>query len=104
MIENINLYYTNDLHSYFDHWSRVATFIKDKKEMCQSKNDSYFLFDIGDHIDRVHPITEATMGKANVELMNELDYDLVTLGNNEGVSLRSEERRVGKECRYRMAA
>jgi len=87
MIENINLYYTNDLHSYFDHWSRVATFIKDKKEMCQSKNDSYFLFDIGDHIDRVHPITEATMGKANVELMNELDYDLVTLGNNEGITL-----------------
>src|SRR5690625_191142 len=91
MIENIFLYYTNDLHSYFDHWSRVATFIKDKKEMCQMKHDSYFLFDIGDHMDRVHPITEATMGKANVELMNELDYDFVTLGNNEGITLSHQQ-------------
>src|SRR5690625_3440756 len=87
MIEDIYLYYTNDLHSYFDHWSRVATFLKDKKEMCRLKNNSYFLFDIGDHMDRVHPITEATMGRANIELMNELNYDLVTIGNNEGITL-----------------
>src|SRR5690625_1370355 len=91
MIENIYLYYTNDLHSYFDHWSRVATFLKDRKEICESKGDTYFLFDIGDHIDRVHPITEATMGKANIELLNGLDYDLVTIGNNEGITLSHQQ-------------
>src|SRR5690625_1403907 len=91
MIENIYLYYTNDLHSYFDHWSRVATFLKDQKEICKSKNDTYFLFDIGDHIDRVHPITEATMGKANIELLDGLEYDLVTIGNNEGITLSHQQ-------------
>src|SRR5690625_3829974 len=87
MIEKIYFNYTNDLHSYFEHWSRVATFIKDKQESRQLKNESFFLFDIGDHIDRVHPVTEATMGKANIELLNDLDYDVVTIGNNEGITL-----------------
>jgi len=41
--------------------------------------------DVGDFIDRWHPLTEATDGQANVELMNQLPYDLATIGNNEGV-------------------
>src|SRR5699024_8912734 len=47
--------------------------------------------DIGDHMDRVHPIAEAFMGKANVELMNDAGYDIATLGNNEGITLAHEE-------------
>lgn len=49
------------------------------------------LFDIGDFIDRFHPITEATRGKANVQLLNELRYDAVTFGNNEGITLDHDE-------------
>src|SRR5699024_7887484 len=87
MLENINFYYTNDLHSYFDHWSRVATFMKMKRLESEERDESYWLVDIGDHIDRVHPISEATMGKANVSLLNDLNYDFVTIGNNEGLTL-----------------
>lgn len=87
MLENINFYYTNDLHSYFDHWSRVATFMKMKGLESEERDESYWVVDIGDHIDRVHPISEATMGKANVGLLNDLDYDFVTIGNNEGLTL-----------------
>lgn len=87
MLENINFYYTNDLHSYFDHWSRVATFMKMKRLESEERDESYWLVDIGDHIDRVHPISEATMGKANVGLLNDLQYDFATIGNNEGLTL-----------------
>lgn len=87
MLEKIHFYYTNDLHSQFDHWSRVATFVKMKRLENEERHESSWLVDVGDHIDRVHPITEATMGKANVQLMNELRYDFVTLGNNEGITL-----------------
>ena len=41
--------------------------------------------DLGDFSDRCHPLTEATDGRANVAIMNTLAYDLVTIGNNEGI-------------------
>lgn len=91
MNEEIYFYYTNDLHSHFDHWAQVATFMKDKSQMRTRANDSFWLLDIGDHIDRVNPITEATMGRANVELLNNLNYDFVTIGNNEGITLPADD-------------
>src|SRR5690625_1422849 len=91
MKETIHFYYTNDLHSYFDHWAQVATFIKTKRLQSEERNESSWTVDIGDHMDRVHPITEATMGKANVELLNGAGYDLATIGNNEGITLAHED-------------
>lgn len=91
MREEIFLYYTNDLHSNFSQWPKVSTYLKRKKEEKRTKNQTCFLLDIGDHMDRVNPITEATLGKANVQLLNEVGYDLVTLGNNEGITLSHED-------------
>ncbi|HEY4602191.1 MAG TPA: bifunctional UDP-sugar hydrolase/5'-nucleotidase [Cerasibacillus sp.] len=91
MLEHIHFYYTNDFHSHFSQWSRVANFLKGKKIKHQIDGDSYYLVDIGDHMDRVHPITEASMGKANVELLNDLAYDVVTFGNNEGITLARDD-------------
>src|SRR5690625_493621 len=87
MKENIYFYYTNDLHSYFDHWPQIVTFLEQKRRERNDRGEQYWTVDIGDHLDRVHPITEATMGKANVELLNEANYDFATLGNNEGITL-----------------
>lgn len=87
MLEKIHFYYTNDLHSYFEHWSRVATFMKMKRLESMERGESSWVVDIGDHVDRMSPITEATMGRANIELMNELNYDFATIGNNEGITL-----------------
>lgn len=91
MQEKLYLYYTNDLHSNFDQWPRVASFLKQETAKRNAANDSYWLIDIGDHVDRVDPIAEAFMGKANVALLNELDYDVVTIGNNEGITLPHED-------------
>lgn len=90
MEEKLYIYYTNDLHSNFKVWPQVATYLKKEKERRVANNDSYWIVDVGDHIDRVHPIAEATMGQANVQLMNEIGYDVITIGNNEGITLPHE--------------
>src|SRR4051812_35452662 len=87
MEEKLFIYYTNDFHSNFEQWPRVAGFLEEAKSTRETHGDQYWIFDIGDHVDRVHPISEASMGRANIKLMNELGYDLVTLGNNEGITL-----------------
>lgn len=91
MKETFRIFYTNDLHSYFDHWSRVATHFKKNRYESDQKGESYWTVDLGDHMDRVHPITEASMGKANIELLNNLQYDFATLGNNEGITLAHQQ-------------
>lgn len=90
MKETIHILYTNDLHSYFDHWSRVATFVKSRRDDAESRGEFHMTVDIGDHMDRVHPLTEATLGRANVDLLNALSYNVATLGNNEGITLAHE--------------
>ncbi|WP_369346894.1 hypothetical protein [Apilactobacillus ozensis] len=52
----------------------------------ENKGYKVLTVDLGDAMDRAHPLTEATDGKANVNLMNELNYDAVTIGNNEGLT------------------
>lgn len=91
MQEKLYFYYTNDLHSNFDQWPRVAGFLKEAKASREAANESCWLIDIGDHVDRVHPIAEAFMGKANVTLMNDVGYDLATIGNNEGITLAHDD-------------
>ncbi|MUV39169.1 5'-nucleotidase [Lentibacillus sp. JNUCC-1] len=91
MQETIHIYYTNDLHSYFEHWPQVVGFLKDKQMQDEVNGHTSLRVDIGDHVDRVHPIAEAFMGKANIELLNEADYDVVTLGNNEGITMAHED-------------
>lgn len=91
MKEDIFLYYTNDLHSYFDNWPHVMTYFKTKEKERIERENAYFFVDIGDHVDRAHLITEATMGKGNVALLNEANYDVVTIGNNEGITLSHED-------------
>src|SRR5690625_829701 len=91
MQEKLYFYYTNDLHSYFKNWSRVVGFLKNETAKREENNESYWIADIGDFVDRVHPIAEAFMGKANVELLNEAGYDLATIGNNEGITLSHDD-------------
>ncbi|MBP2257329.1 bifunctional metallophosphatase/5'-nucleotidase [Virgibacillus alimentarius] len=91
MKERIYMYYTNDLHSNFKQWPRVAGYFKNEKAKREAEHQSCWIIDIGDHLDRVHPIAEAFKGKANVQLMNDAGYDIVTLGNNEGITLAHED-------------
>lgn len=91
MKEKIFFYYTNDLHSDFTHWPKVVNYFNERRKYHLKNKEMCLLFDIGDHIDRVHPIAEAFMGRGNIRLLNEANYDVVTLGNNEGITLAHHE-------------
>ncbi|MRG85163.1 bifunctional metallophosphatase/5'-nucleotidase [Salinibacillus xinjiangensis] len=90
MREPIYLYFTSDLHSHFENWPKIMDYLHRRIEQHQKKGEAYFLLDNGDHLDRVHPITEAFLGKKNVELLNVANYDVATIGNNEGITLPEE--------------
>lgn len=85
MADKVKILHINDLHSHLNKWPKIRRFIGQKKAQFQREGNSVFTFDIGDAMDRVHPLTEATDGQKNVELMNEIGFDGVTIGNNEGL-------------------
>lgn len=87
----MTIYHTNDLHSHLEHWPQIAYFIKQQRKFHELQNEDMLLFDIGDHCDRVDSLTEGLSGKGNVQLLNELQYDNVTIGNNEGITFSKQE-------------
>nr|WP_088006569.1 bifunctional UDP-sugar hydrolase/5'-nucleotidase [Indiicoccus explosivorum] len=91
MRETIHIYHTNDLHSHFEHWPSIHAFLKERKRWHEEAGEACLVLDVGDHIDRSHPYTEATAGRGNIELLNDTEYDAVTIGNNEGITLTKEE-------------
>ncbi|WP_075619760.1 bifunctional metallophosphatase/5'-nucleotidase [Paenisporosarcina indica] len=91
MIETIHFYHTNDLHSHFQHWPRIHELVTSRKKWHHEEGESSFTLDLGDHIDRSHIFTEGTLGKGNVELLNKAQYDVATIGNNEGITLSHSE-------------
>lgn len=90
-IETIHIYHTNDVHSHLEHWPKIAYFIKKQRKLHELKNEDMLLFDVGDHCDRVDALTEGLRGKGNVALLNELQYDNVTIGNNEGITFSKND-------------
>ncbi|PPA70097.1 bifunctional metallophosphatase/5'-nucleotidase [Jeotgalibacillus proteolyticus] len=91
MKERIYFYHTNDLHSHFENWPRIRDYLAAQKKQHKEKGEDVFLFDIGDHTDRWHPLTEGSKGRENIHLLNELGYDAVTIGNNEGITFSYED-------------
>lgn len=91
LLETIHFYHTNDIHSHFEYWKRSQYFIRKERLAYAKRGEVSFLFDIGDHLDRSNIYTEATLGLGNVKLLNESQYDVVTIGNNEGITLSFDE-------------
>ena len=87
MREVIHIFHTNDLHSHFTYWKRSQSFIQIQRQILAEKGETSFLVDLGDHLDRSNLYTEATLGKGNIKMLNDADYDVVTIGNNEGITL-----------------
>ncbi|WP_051314599.1 bifunctional metallophosphatase/5'-nucleotidase [Alteribacter aurantiacus] len=89
--KTVKILHTNDLHSQLDRWPAVVATVNRLKSHATKAGDDVLLFDIGDHADRVHPITEGLDGKGNVELLNRLSYDAITIGNNEGMTFSKRQ-------------
>ncbi|MBP2966750.1 metallophosphoesterase, partial [Acinetobacter baumannii] len=86
MQEKIHLLHTNDLHSHFENWPKIRRLLIDRQNKLKASKTDYLTVDLGDFMDRFHPLTDATNGIANVEIMNQVNYDYVTIGNNEGIT------------------
>ncbi len=90
-MEEIVILHTNDLHSHFEKWPRIRRYLLAEKGRLEALGKTVITLDLGDFSDRVHPLTEATNGKANTVLMNQVHYDLATIGNNEGIGNSHEQ-------------
>ncbi|WP_141603781.1 bifunctional metallophosphatase/5'-nucleotidase [Terrilactibacillus laevilacticus] len=89
-MKKLHLFHTNDVHSHFEHWASFITYIKNQREKLKNNGEPSLLFDLGDHMDRVNPLTEGTMGSGNVKLLNQAGYDFITIGNNEGITFTKD--------------
>lgn len=89
--ETIRILHTNDVHSHFTYWPQMARFIQQQRQETRMHGEELIVVDLGDHIDRSNFFTEATLGKGNVTLLNEAGYDIVTIGNNEGITLDHDD-------------
>lgn len=87
--KTITILHTNDIHSHFEQVSSIAAYVANQREA--EKGSPLLLVDIGDHIDRMAVETEGTMGQANVDIINLTGYDVITIGNNEGLTLTPED-------------
>ncbi|SJZ53618.1 2',3'-cyclic-nucleotide 2'-phosphodiesterase/5'-or 3'-nucleotidase, 5'-nucleotidase family [Pilibacter termitis] len=83
-MEKIIIQHSGDLHSHLDNWCKVRRFLQEGKK-AENEQTTVVTVDLGDFVDRWHPLTEATDAKQSIELMNEAGYDAVTIGNNEGI-------------------
>lgn len=84
-MEEIVILNTNDLHSHFENWPKIRRYLTTEKKVLAKKGKTCLTVDLGDFSDRAHPYTEATNGLFNTKLMNEIGFDAVTIGNNEGI-------------------
>lgn len=84
----LTILHTNDLHSHFDAMTRIAAMIEAERLTAGGR---LLLLDIGDHMDRFSPLTEGTLGQANVDILNLTGYDAVTIGNNEGLTFTPQQ-------------
>ncbi|MBA1352452.1 MULTISPECIES: bifunctional metallophosphatase/5'-nucleotidase [Staphylococcus] len=80
----LTIYHTNDIHSHLHEYARISEYLA--QERPKLNHPSLYL-DIGDHVDLSAPVTEATMGIKNVELLNKARCDIATIGNNEGMTI-----------------
>lgn len=83
MKDSIRILHINDLHSHFEHYPQLKRAVED-----WSQTDREVIkVDLGDNVDKSHPLSDATAGRFNVVLMNELGINYATIGNNEGIGL-----------------
>lgn len=96
---SLHFLHTNDLHSHFDHWGSLVSFLDKERKILRRQGEPYLTLDLGDHMDRYHPMTEGLLGRGNVRLLNDAGYNYITIGNNEGITFTKDILRVAYEKR-----
>lgn len=87
----LHFLHTNDIHSHLDSWGCLVRYLNQERERLNEAGEPFLTLDLGDHMDRVNPMTEGLLGTGNVKLLNDAHYDYVTIGNNEGITFTKEQ-------------
>jgi len=83
------IFHSNDVHSRLENAAKIATIINEERK--KVGNDKVIALDIGDHMDRMRMETEGTDGLIHAALLDQLRYDAITLGNNEGLTFSQQQ-------------
>ncbi|MFD2117125.1 bifunctional metallophosphatase/5'-nucleotidase [Paenibacillus yanchengensis] len=97
----ITIYHSNDIHSRLENAGKIATMIAHERRLIGS--DRVLAVDCGDHMDRTRLETEGSMGEVNAALLYEADYDVITLGNNEGLTFTMDDLKTAYEHHAKFA-
>ena len=75
---SLSLFHTNDIHASIDDFGKMSYFLNEQRS--QVENSLYL--DAGD-IFSGNPVVDLQDGEPIIELLNEMDLDLMTVGNHE---------------------
>ncbi len=73
----LQILHSNDIHSNFENLARITTKIN------ELKNDDTIVLDAGDLADFKRVEVNGTKGKVAIDLLQEAEYDAISIGNNE---------------------
>ena len=90
IMEKIAFLHMNDIHSHFEMLPDLYRQMMERKIALEKQGYEVIIVDIGDLCDRSHPLTEATLGQVNAELLNAFQVQYFTIGNNEGLGLQKQ--------------
>ena len=78
MKDKIRILHINDLHSHFEQYPQLKRAVDDL-----SQTDRELIkVDLGDNVDKSHPLSDVTAGRFNIALMNELSIIFSRIGIN----------------------
>ncbi len=83
----LHIFHTNDVHSELDRFAVLAHRLRAERRSAGQAGHSTLCFDLGDHIDCSHPVTNGTHGIVNAQLLATFQYDGWVFGNNETLTL-----------------
>ncbi|WP_221567796.1 bifunctional UDP-sugar hydrolase/5'-nucleotidase [Alkalihalobacillus sp. TS-13] len=83
MKQAITIIHTNDLHANYEQLLRQAAYIKKRVKELKSGNEKYLLLDGGDHLDMSVNECLATQGNIHLEMLADVGYHAMSVGNNE---------------------
>ncbi|MFC6332632.1 bifunctional metallophosphatase/5'-nucleotidase [Paenibacillus septentrionalis] len=87
--KEVVIFHSNDLHSRLEQAAKIASIIEEGR--IRHGKEHVIAVDLGDHMDRARMETEGTDGFLHRDILQGTDYDIVTLGNNEGLTFTIEQ-------------
>lgn len=83
----LHILHTNDVHSELLSYARLVTQVRSLRDTLTDDGADVLCFDLGDHIDLSNPLSYATMGLINADILRVVNYDGLVFGNNETVTV-----------------